>query len=40
MSSNDLNNLINKCKSAGGETMNECIKKANEYQITRKNQSV
>jgi len=31
MSSNDLNNLINKCKSAGGETMNECIKKANEY---------
>jgi hypothetical protein len=31
MSSNDLKNLINKCKSAGGETMYQCVKQANEY---------
>jgi len=31
MSNNDLNHLINKCKSAGGETMWECVKKANDY---------
>lgn len=31
MSNNDLNSLINKCKSAGGETMYECVKKATDY---------
>jgi hypothetical protein len=31
MSNNELNTLINKCRSAGGETMYECVKKANEY---------
>ena len=31
MSNNDLNTLIKKCKKAGGESMYECIKKANEY---------
>ena len=36
MSNTDLNTLINKCKSAGGETMYECIKKATEYH-TRMN---